>query len=894
MIDVLRQTVLPLLDAVKKSGSGFEARCPAPDHKDRNASLSIEAGHTHPVVFHCHAGCSPEAICSGIGLDWATLCKPREDDQRGNDDWKPAGTVATYEYRDENGALLFEVIRTADKKFLQRRPDPTAKNGWSYKLGDTRRVLYRLQKVITAVAEGRVVWIVEGEKDVHTLEAQGMVATCNAGGAGKWKPEYSEVLRDAVVWIVADNDKPGQAHARAIRESLEGIAADITVAEATSGKDVTDHLQAGHGLEDLDITWPTQEAPKTTLAPDIWDFLAAEDEPYDWLIPGLLERGDRLILTGFEGLGKALDIDTPIPTPSGWTTMGELAIGDEAFGPDGAPTRIVAATDTMTDRPCYRVTFSDGAQIVADANHLWVTETLPAREAASRQARRAETQSRGTDQRHKRVHHPAVITTEGIAATLHARGGHALNHSIETTAPLQYPERDLPIDPYLLGAWLGDGTSAHAEITCDDPEIIDRIRSTGQPVAKMATPYGYRLTCGTRNNRSPHSAQAKLRKLGVLGNKHIPSTYLTASVKQRLALVQGLMDTDGTVGVQSAGTAVCEFSVCNRRLADDMLDLLHGLGIKVTMRSGPAKLNGRTVGTRWRLAFQTDLPVFHLTRKAERQVPQRTRRSKLRYITAVEPVESVPVRCIQVDRADGMFVAGRECIPTHNSMLVRQLAFCAAAGVHPFNPSYSTNFSPVKVLYIDLENSEKQGRRKFRPMGDVIKGLGSPSPFGYLRVLHQPGGIDLTTPDDVAWLFERVTAHTPDVLVVGPFYKLHEANANDEQVARRVVAVLDKARSISNAALITEAHAGHGETGKARSSRPTGSSLLLRWPEFGFGLVPNANAEPDERGRCRHVDVQSWRGSRDERDWPTHLQYGNPASQLPWVPWKPETTPKGK
>lgn len=524
MTDVLRETVLPRLNAVKPSGGGFEARCPVPAHEDRAASLSVGTGTTHPVVFHCHAGCSPEDICSAIGLDWAALCKPREDDQRGNDDWKPAGTVATYEYRDEQGALLFQVLRTADKKFLQRRPDPTAKNGWSYKLGDTRRVLYRLQKVIEAVAEGHMIWIVEGEKDVHTLERQGLVATCNAGGAGKWKAEYSETLRDAVVMIVADNDKPGQAHARAIRESLEGVAADIRVAEATSGKDVTDHLAAGLGLEELDITWPIEQAPKSSLAPDIWDFLATQDDEYDWLVPGLMERGDRLILTGYEGLGK--------------------------------------------------------------------------------------------------------------------------------------------------------------------------------------------------------------------------------------------------------------------------------------------------------------------------------------------------------------------------SMLIRQLAFCAASGIQPFNTSYNTDYPAVRVLYIDCENSERQGRRKFGIVAPAIKHLGRPAPHGFLRVLHHPSGIDLSTEDDASWLYERVTAHQPDILVIGPFYKLYDANGNEEQIARRVIGVLDRARAISNAALITEAHAGHGEQGKARAMRPSGSSLLVRWPEFGFGLVPNGNSEPDDKGRCRQVDVVSWRGARDERDWPTHLEYGGP-NALPWKPWRP-------
>src|SRR5262249_29695259 len=154
---------------------------------------------------------------------------------------------------------------------------------------------------------------------------------------------------------------------------------------------------------------------------------------------------------------------------------------------------------------------------------------------------------------------------------------------------------------------------------------------------------------------------------------HIPESYLHASVEQRLALLQGLMDTDGTVANRN-GRSACEFSVCNERLARDVHELLLGLGIKVAMHSGPAKLNGRQVGTRWRPDYQPERPVSRLERKTERLVPLRTRRARLRYITAVEPVKSVPVRCIQVDNPSQMYLAGRECIPTHNSTLFRQLA----------------------------------------------------------------------------------------------------------------------------------------------------------------------------------------------------------------------------
>ena len=421
---------------------------------------------------------------------------------------------------------------------------------------------------------------------------------------------------------------------------------------------------------------------------------------------GGLPRGRVVEIYGPEGSGKALALDTPIPTPKGWTTMGELSPGEEVFAGDGSLTRVTFATPVMTGHECFRVRFSDGAEVIADADHQWVTTTLWGR---------TERWS------------PAVVTTRDMAATLRARDGHALNHAIEACGPLEYPAQELLVSPYTLGAWLGDGATDAASITCVDPEILDEIRRDGytvhhnnpgqhdralryriallpeKPVCLLAgprcSPSGAVLARGLCANhyasergngrigewplRPAVSVHTQLRELGVLGNKHIPERYLHASVAQRLALLQGLMDTDGTVSTggsgtgQGSGAARCEFSVVSERLAKDVRELLLGLGIKVTLHEGPAVLRGRVTGTRYRLGFQTDLPVFRLPRKAVRLAPLRTRRAKLRYVTAVEPVASVPVRCIQVDHPSHTYLAGRECILTHNTTVALHAAASA-------------------------------------------------------------------------------------------------------------------------------------------------------------------------------------------------------------------------
>jgi 5S rRNA maturation endonuclease (ribonuclease M5) len=310
LMDVLREILLPKLDNVKMSGGSWMARCPA--HDDGKASLHISRGTTHPVVLKCHAECDPADILAAVGLTWETLCAPR-DLLPGRDEWTPFGNAtAVYDYTDEAGKLLFQVLRTVSKQFPQRAPDASRKSGWVWKTEGVRRVLYRLPKVVEAVKAGHIIYVCEGEKDVHAIEAAGAIATCNPGGAGKWRPEHAEILRDAIVVIVADRDRPGQAHARQVYASLEGVARGAEIVEAagegTDGrqlKDAADHLGAGHTLAQLVVTKGAEE-PAPDLAPDLHEFLGEVDPPYDWVIESILERGDRLIWTGAEGLGKTV------------------------------------------------------------------------------------------------------------------------------------------------------------------------------------------------------------------------------------------------------------------------------------------------------------------------------------------------------------------------------------------------------------------------------------------------------------------------------------------------------------------------------------------------------------------------------------------------------------
>lgn len=257
--DLLDQ-IVSVLDRVNHDGDGFKASCPVPSHGrgmgDRTPSFTVQPGDRTAVVYKCHAGCDQDAIRAALvarGVVW-----PTSDTQRpAADTWVPCGhtRVDEYIYRDQNGAISFGVTRCDQKDFAQWRPDPASKSGkrWSIKDKATGERLvpylpYRLPQVLAGIAEGKAIWIVEGEKDAKRLATMGIEATCNNGGAGKWMAEHAAWLKGAHIVICADMDKPGFKHANHVVDTLIDLAASIEVVRAAEGKDVSDHFDAGHKL----------------------------------------------------------------------------------------------------------------------------------------------------------------------------------------------------------------------------------------------------------------------------------------------------------------------------------------------------------------------------------------------------------------------------------------------------------------------------------------------------------------------------------------------------------------------------------------------------------------------------------------------------------------------
>lgn len=230
---------------IREGPTGWTATCPA--HDDRHPSLSIAEGDDGRVLLHRHAGCEPTAIVAVLGLEMLDLfCDPLEV-ARG----RIGAPVAEYDYRDESGRLLFQVVRFEPKAFRQRRPD--GKGGWTWGLGDTRRVLFLLPELLAADPT-EPVFIVEGEKDALNLAGLGVVATCNPMGAGKWRDEYGAALAGRRVVVIPDNDEPGRAHALAVTRSLHGISASVKIVDLPDlppSGDISDWIARGGTREDL-------------------------------------------------------------------------------------------------------------------------------------------------------------------------------------------------------------------------------------------------------------------------------------------------------------------------------------------------------------------------------------------------------------------------------------------------------------------------------------------------------------------------------------------------------------------------------------------------------------------------------------------------------------------
>jgi RecB family exonuclease len=379
---------------------------------------------------------------------------------------------------------------------------------------------------------------------------------------------------------------------------------------------------------------------------------------------------------------KGLAVDTPLPTPTGWTTMGDVRVGDLLLGHDGRPTRVTRKSG-LHERPCYRVTLRDGSSVVCDNVHLWAVVTSD-----------------------RQTHQSHVVDTAALSAMHEQRRASGTPNSmwIEAAGALQADAVELPIDPWLLGAWLGDGSARGGDLTVGRSDITDMLALVkehwprkvnvreegrafqvtmsklddrcqfGHPLVKPQTP-------GHRSRRCAHEGRhaslercnvslgTELERSGLRHRKHIPSAYLRASYRQRCELLRGLMDTDGW---WNAVRHRAGFTTTDDRLAEDVVELLRTLGINPCHFRKPYQNRVRPDRTWHVIEFTpTEFNPFSLPRKAlavgDRVTQMQKSPARRRIIKSIELVESVPTQCIAVDADDSMFLCGRGFIPTHNT-----------------------------------------------------------------------------------------------------------------------------------------------------------------------------------------------------------------------------------
>jgi hypothetical protein len=407
---------------------------------------------------------------------------------------------------------------------------------------------------------------------------------------------------------------------------------------------------------------------------------------------------------------RPLALDTPIPTPAGWSTMGALRTGDQVFDERGEPCRVVGKSPVHIGRECYRVTLDDGSSIVADAEHPWPVEERAGRKAAG------------------------FVWTDRLARTDELTPG---KHFIPVAGALATEEAELPVDPYVLGLWLGDGRAQGGSLTPGDEDIAevrDAIEARGYRCGPVSGPPQRHGTF------TIHGLAPQLRAAGVFGNKHIPAIYLRASEQQRRELLRGLMDTDGSV---SAATRCCEFTTTSPALAAGLTELLRGLGIKaksVTRAGRGSKIvNGGEhllAVTQFYFTAYADEAVVGLTRKrallAEGR-EQRRRRTKRHGIVSVERVPTVPVQCIAVDAPSHLFLAGEAMVPTHNTASTELVAlapkapFIGKKGAFETDAAKWATANTQSHAYIEYDGNDIPQRQPFAgvPAGALQEALNS-------------------------------------------------------------------------------------------------------------------------------------------------------------------------
>jgi len=505
-------------------------------------------------------------------------------------------------------------------------------------------------------ASARSITITEGEYDAMSVYQMlgsnyPVVSVRSSGSAHRDCAENYKYLDSFErIYLCFDNDPAGQK-AKAEVASLFDFNKVFDV-KLTSFKDANEYLTSGQERSFKNVWYNSQRFLPVGITSGIGNFVellkvkkkeAIATYPFRHLQEKTfgIRSAEAVLLKALEGVGKQLPVTTRVPTPSGWTTMGNLKVGDTIFGRSGKPTTVTYVTPVQYDIPCYKVVFNDGTSQVAGGPHKWGVFNC--------------------------VNRYSVKTTEemyneGVLIPL-PNGYDKARYSVPICDPVDLPDTDLPIDPYLLGYWLGDGHSYSADITVGWQDIAAFSANNNVTFCREdKTAYTVRVEGLTHKMLVQNS---------LLKNKHIPPAYLRSSIAQRMELLRGLMDSDGSWSANGV-----EFYSSSKTLVEDVKELVQSLGYAPRIRTKQGKVYGvpkKMAYTLWFLVRSGE-EVFKYERKAARAKGCATTRMVKKAIRDIIPVPSVPSVCIQVDSPDHLYLVDNFLV-THNTELLRAIEY---------------------------------------------------------------------------------------------------------------------------------------------------------------------------------------------------------------------------
>jgi hypothetical protein len=487
------------------------------------------------------------------------------------------------------------------------------------------------------------------------------------------------------------------------------------------------------------------------------EYCSLPADPQKWIVKKLIPVGGMVNLYAKPKLGKALALNTELFTPDGWKTIADIQVGDCVFGSDGKPVEVIG-TYSWTQRPIMRVTFDDGTHVDCDKEHEW------------------------TVNQHRPIGPSVTLSTSELwekGITVKDGPYERPKYSVSLVESLEFPEQDLSLDPYLLGVWLGDGTSSTGAITSADREIVDAWTNSGWTVKKWKAPYAY----GVKGLRM------LLKDMQLLNNKHIPLEYMIASKQQRLQLLRGLMDTDGyALGGESA-----EFYNTNQVLAHQVLELANGLGFKAHMREKKATLYGKDCGTVYTVCVRAHEQIFNLKRKADKFKLNINERYRMITNIQCHPQQQT-TKCLSVDAEDGLFVVGQNNVLTHNSYMMLSIIESMLDGKSTWEGFEICKYGPIAYLQIDTPREEWMSRAK--AMLQRLKNKNAAEMFWMADMWNIPQfPFNIVNPDntELMWLKNELDKIKPILVVIDTLREVHSGDENDNSVMRNVVARLIQA-----------------------------------------------------------------------------------------------------